>query len=350
MSRPTANLVRSTMLDASNTATSPLSSAQLAVLDVSQSDLAPHPMGTGQDPAALVADIVGRARSSFSWGMRSLPPDRRDAIFAVYAFCRIVDDIADSQDMSAERQLALLGAWDSEIARVYAGQPVSGVGQALATAIQQFDLPEAEFHMMLDGMRMDVTGPIVAPTQDQLFAYTRRVAGSVGKLSIRIFGARDCPERDAFALALADGLQLTNILRDVEEDAGIGRVYLPCETLEAFGLSADDPEALKTQLIQSHPALPAICATLGHQARLRFQDVRAALPALDRATVRPALMMMGVYEGYLDRMEAVHFARDRGAHVMPRWQKLARSLRYAYAPPRRAAPSAPPKPRSGPHA
>ncbi len=271
--------------------------------------------------------------------MRSLPRARREAIFAVYAFCRMVDDIADSEGLPKNQQRALLDAWRAEVERVYVGAPISAIGHALQDAKAHFDLPQNEFFLMLDGMLQDVDGPIVAPSMDDLLVYTRRVAGSVGKLSIRIFGARDCAERDDFALALADGLQLTNILRDVEEDAGIGRVYLPQELLAAHGLSDLTQDDLLRVLADGHPALPAICTDLGHVARLRLHEARKALPALKRASVRPALMMLGVYEGYLDRMEAAGFARDAESRTMPRWQKLARSLRYAYAPPKRSAPT-----------
>ncbi|MEM8849183.1 MAG: squalene/phytoene synthase family protein [Pseudomonadota bacterium] len=295
-------------------------------------------MPSGLDPMTEVSSIVSRSRSSFTWGMRSLPKARRDAIFAVYAFCRIVDDIADCESMHADRKRALLEAWRIEIEQVYAGLPKSSIGRALLVAVDHFDLPGAEFRMMLEGMKMDVDGPIVAPAKADLLDYTRRVAGSVGALSIRIFGARDCPERDRFALTLADALQLTNILRDVEEDAQIGRVYLPRQSLATHGLPVHDPAALIADLTRGHAALPAICAEVGAMARTRFQEAREALGALEPASVRPALMMMGVYEGYLDRMEALGHARHVRALTMPRWQKLARSLRYAYAPPRRAAP------------
>lgn len=290
---------------------------------------------------ADVSAIVARSRSSFTWGMRSLPKPRRDAIFAVYAFCRMADDIADSETMHAERKRALLQAWRTEIAAAYVGAPVSSIGQALRIAVDRFDLPQSEFLLMLDGMGMDVDGPVVAPSRAELFAYTRRVAGSVGALSIRIFGARDCPERDDFALALADALQLTNILRDVEEDAQIGRVYLPRDVLTAHGLPVDDPAALIQDLLRGHPVIPAICAEVGQMARMRFHEARQALAALDAASVRPALMMMGVYEGYLDRMDSLGHARHVRALTMPRWQKLARSLRYAFAPPRGTAPISP---------
>ncbi|MEM7722163.1 MAG: squalene/phytoene synthase family protein [Pseudomonadota bacterium] len=347
MFQPDDRLTGNDVLDASRTALDLSDPPPGPVRDMALSDFAPRPAVDGEDPFTVVTRIVERSRSSFVWGMRSLTRERREAIYAVYAFCRIVDDIADCKTMSHDQQAALLGAWDAEIAVVYEATPLSSVGIALRQAVERFDLPRDEFHMMLAGMHMDVAGPVLAPSMEDLFAYTRRVAGSVGKLSIRIFGVQDCPERDAFALALADALQLTNILRDVEEDAAIGRVYLPREVLEAHDLRCDDPSTLRLNLIDGHPGVPAVCAELGHAARLRFHTARLALPALSRASVRPALMMMGVYEGYLDRMDAVGFARDRGAHLMPRWQKLGRSLRYAYAPPRRPAPPGAPAVPSG---
>ena len=279
--------------------------------------------------------MVARARSSFTWGMRSLAQERREAIFAVYAFCRVVDDIADSEHLAREERLLLLAEWEGEVDAAYRGDAGSAIGRALAQAVGRFDLPREEFTLMVEGMRTDVQGPVVAPDLAELEVYTRRVAGSVGALSIRIFGARACPERDKFALALADAFQLTNILRDVEEDAAIGRVYLPREHLDAHGLCDRDPTVLIALLRTDGADLAPACAALGAVARARFAEARALLPVLDRSSVRPALMMMGVYEGYLARMEAVGHQRVAHARTMPRWQKLARSLRYAYAfPPR----------------
>lgn len=284
--------------------------------------------GEACDPAAFASQVLANARSSFAFGLRTLPKDRREAMVAVYAFARIADDIADSQAERSEK-LAALDAWSEEIERTCSGAPRSSVGRALVANVRRFELPKREFHLMLDGMRMDVNGPIIAPSLDDLARYTRRVAGTIGQLSVRCFGSSASPERDAFALALADALQLTNILRDVEEDADDGRIYLPRELLDEYKVPAD------CETIATHENLASVCAAVGALAREQFAAARAALQHLKRAPLRPALIFMGVYEGYLDRIEALAWHSAK-MHPMPRWEKIARGLRYAYFFPRRA--------------
>ncbi len=247
-----------------------------------------------------VRRIVARSGSSFAFAMAILSPKRRQAIRAVYAFCRIVDDIVDG-DAEARtppaRRGAALDAWEEEAVRASGGQPRTAVGAELARAIDSFDLPLAEFLLLVDGMRMD-TEPVVAPSDTQLAAYIRRVAGSVGLLSMRCFGAWQGEASERFALSLARGLQLTNILRDVEEDAARGRLYLPIHVLEAAGLPPDP------RTVTRHPALPRARALLGTEARAAFADAAVEIPAHSRARLLPALLMMGPYEHLLARMEA----------------------------------------------
>ncbi|MEM6846700.1 MAG: squalene/phytoene synthase family protein [Pseudomonadota bacterium] len=289
--------------------------------------LLPRQHNGANDPGVFTEEVLANARSSFAFGLRTLPTVRRRAMLAVYAFARIADDIADSYAVASEK-LSALDAWSEEVDRIYAGIPHSSVGHALADHVGRFDLPAREFHLMLDGMRMDVSGPILAPSLHELACYTRRVAGTIGQLSVRCFGSAASPHRDTFAFALADALQLTNILRDVAEDAANGRIYLPKELLDQFMVSAD------CATIASHERTPGVCAALGALARGRFAMARNALSHLQRAPLRPALIFMGVYEGYLDRIEN---AAWNSAHMspMPRWEKLARGLRYAYCMPKR---------------
>ena len=296
-------------------------------------DLFPADAPAGVDPVAHTAAVLAKARSSFALGMRSLPAPRRNAMFALYAFSRTIDDIADEPG-ARDDKLAALSAWRGEIDAVYDGHPRSLTGRALSTPVERFGLPREEFHLMIDGMEMDVRGPVVAPPLATLFAYTRRVAGTVGCLSVRIFGAPDVPERDPFALALADAFQLTNILRDVETDAADGRLYLPAEMLAAHGVPPQPQAAAR------HPSLTGVCRALGAVARERFAAARDHLGRLDKRLLRPALMMMGVYEGYLDRMERHGFARTPAALSMPALEKVARSLRYGFALPERSKPAA----------
>ena len=147
--------------------------------------------------------------------------------------------------------------WRNEISRLYKGAPISAIGQALVDPIAIYELPEAEFVMMIEGMEMDANGPIIAPPSSELRAYTRRVAGSVGLLSMRTFGAWRGEVSHDFALALADALQITNILRDVEEDAAIGRIYLPHELLERHQVLPD------CETISTNAKLPDVRRELG---------------------------------------------------------------------------------------
>ncbi|EKE43820.1 putative phytoene synthase [Oceaniovalibus guishaninsula JLT2003] len=245
---------------------------------------------------AEVRRVVSGAGSSFAAGMRILPPVRRQAIHAVYAFCRAVDDIADDDAPNDAATARLLDRWQAEIDAVYAGAPATAIGAEIARALASADLPKDEFMMILDGMRMDADA-IVAPDAAVLTAYIRRVAGAVGILSMHCFGAwRGEPSR-RFALDLAHGLQLVNILRDVADDARRGRLYLPADVLSRTGVPADPAIAAR------HPNLPLARADLGRQARAAFARAGALVGAHRRSRLLPALMMLGPYERLLTRWE-----------------------------------------------
>lgn len=274
------------------------------------------------DPAAMARAITAASGTSFGPGMAILPRPRREAMHAVYAFCRMVDDIADGPFPAAEKHSAL-AAWRDEIDALFAGRPASGIGHALLPGVAAFGLPRAEFELLIEGMAMDADGPIVAPLRATLSRYTRRVAGAVGALSIRIFGAFTGPVSDRFALALGDAFQLTNILRDIEADAAIGRLYLPADLLEAHGIPLDPA------LVPGHPALPALARDLGAEARAAYDEARRLAPAHSRLRLAPALVMMGAYEAYLDRMEALGWARPLPEPLLGRRRKLLRGLACA---------------------
>jgi len=290
-------------------------------------DLIPHPAPAETDPAAETARITQRSGTSFAAGMAILPKPRREGMRAVYAYCRLIDDIADGAFSPADKHAAL-DLWRAEIDALYGGAPVSAVGQALLAPVRAYALPREEFVLLIEGMEMDADGPIVGPSRARLSDYTRRVAGAVGALSIRIFGAWKGEVSDRFALALADAFQLTNILRDIEEDARIGRLYLPRELLEANGVSADDPGAAAAA-----EGLLGVCRTLGQEARSYYDEARRLAREHDRKALRPALLMMGAYEGYLDQMEKRAWRRDGGPIEQSKLEKLARGLRYAFAGP-----------------
>src|SRR3989440_5297735 len=201
--------------------------------------------------------------SSFYAAMRILPPEQRQAMFQIYSFCRQVDDIADSDGPRAER-LAALQQWRNDIDALYQGHPPARIKDYVAS-VEKFGLKREDFLAIVDGMEMDVPQDMRAPDLATLDLYCDRVASAVGRLSVRVFGL---PEEDGILLAhhLGRALQLTNILRDIDEDAGLGRLYLPRESLLHTGITDFDP--LK---VIADPALPKACAPLVERARTHFQ-------------------------------------------------------------------------------
>ncbi|GAB5470405.1 MAG: presqualene diphosphate synthase HpnD [Rhodospirillales bacterium] len=270
------------------------------------------------DEAALrhVQEVVAASSTSFLSGMRALPKDRRQAMFAVYAFCREVDDIAD-EPAPLEEKLAGLAAWRVEIEALFAGRPTRLTSLALSGPIARFALPKAEFLAVIDGMEMDARGPVVAPDLETLKLYCRRVAGAVGQLSIHCFGAKG-PLAEELAITLGEGLQLTNILRDLSEDAADGRLYMPLEALEAAGIAAREPTA-----VLADPGLPQASAWLAQRARAKLQRSHELMAQLPRRTVRPAILMLAVYEKILDRLEA------RGWEVLEPRLRLSKATKLA---------------------
>jgi phytoene synthase len=284
-------------------------------------ELLPEPFSA--DPEKEVQRITKRSGTSFAAGMGILRKERRGAMYAVYAFCRVVDDIADGGGSSEEKRCAL-NAWRDEVERIYSGAPVSAVGQALLGPVRAYDLPKEEFLYLIDGMETDANGPVVAPSREALARYTRQVAGTVGMLSIRIFGAWKGDVSDRFALALGDALQLTNIIRDVEEDAAIGRLYLPKELLDQAGI----PPLPST--VSGHAGLPQVREALGREAADFYDEARSLAQHHDRSSLRPALMMMGAYEGYLTRIARRRWRIGATTQLLSKRDKLLRGLRYAF--------------------
>ncbi|MEM7226865.1 MAG: presqualene diphosphate synthase HpnD [Pseudomonadota bacterium] len=259
-----------------------------------------------------VRTVVAGSGTSFYWGMRLLPAAKREAMFAIYAFCREVDDIADSDDTRSSKT-ADLARWRDEIEALYAGRPSRPTSRALAAPIERFDLPRGEFDAMIDGMEMDASATMRAPSFAALERYCRCVAGAVGVLSVHVFEARS-PDRESGALALGEALQLTNILRDLAEDAQVGRLYLPREVLDRHGIHGDDPFQ-----VLAHPLLPGVCGELAARAMQRFDEADRWLAQEERRAVRPALIMRGVYRLILDRL------------IAEEWQRLLPPVRVSKA-------------------
>ncbi|MBK1671391.1 squalene synthase HpnD [Rhodovibrio sodomensis] len=258
---------------------------------------------------AEVRQAVRQAGTSFFWGMRLLPRDRREAAYAVYAFCRAVDDVADGTETES-RKLDRLERWRTEVDRIYRGQPQTAATRVLASYRDRFQLPREEFHAVIDGMAVDARGGLVAPSFADLQRYCRQVAGAVGMLTMQIFGAGD-PQATAYrkheiAVALGEALQFTNILRDQAGDGADGRLYLPEDLLAEAGVTTRDPLAVLTDAKRT-----AACARLAEKARQRYAEVRGQLAELHPASARPCRIMLEVYARLLAQLEAEGFPGDR---------------------------------------
>ncbi|MFZ0122776.1 MAG: presqualene diphosphate synthase HpnD [Xanthobacteraceae bacterium] len=259
--------------------------------------------------------------SSFYAAMRILPPEQRDAMFEIYSFCRAVDDIADSSGPRPER-VAQLQAWRRDIATLYDGTPPSAL-EGLAQAVKTFGLRREDFLAVIDGMEMDVVTDIRAPDYATLELYCDRVACAVGRLSVKVFGLPD-----DLGLALADqlgrALQLTNILRDLDEDAELGRLYLPAEAMHEAGITSTDPAA-----VLAEPRIEWACHALIDRARAHFtkaEDIMARCPA---RSVRAPRLMGAVYKAILARLVARGFGSPRAPVRIPKALLLWMLLRHA---------------------
>ncbi|GBD55874.1 presqualene diphosphate synthase HpnD [Gluconobacter wancherniae] len=263
-----------------------------------------------------VEQIVTASGTSFSKGMRILPAKRRQAMFAIYAFCREVDDIADG-DTVVEDPAAALEDWHTRVDRIFTGEARDALDRVLIAAINAFDLKTADFHAVIDGMAMDTGAPIVAPDEKTLDLYCDRVASAVGRLSVRAFGA-PTPDGEKVAFHLGRALQLTNILRDISEDASRGRLYLPKELLERFSVPLDAQEALYAH------GLDGVGKILAKRARDHFSLARRAMAKCPSSAMRPARMMAASYEPILNALERRGW---RNPDVKPKVSKVWRGLR-----------------------
>jgi phytoene synthase len=259
--------------------------------------------------------------SSFYAAMRILPREQREAMFQIYSFCRHVDDIADSDGPRPER-LAALQQWRDDIDALYQGRPPARL-QGYAESVRRFGLRREDFLAIVDGMEMDVPQDIRAPDLATLDLYCDRVASAVGRLSVRVFGL---PEADGILLAhhLGRALQLTNILRDIDEDATLGRLYLPREGLLHAGITGDDP-----QKVAADRALPRVCAPLADRARQHFEQADEVMDRNPRRAVRAPRIMSRYYHGILELLVERGFAAPREPVRVSKLARLAIILRYA---------------------
>ena len=279
-------------------------------------------MSGAPDMAALEAKV---AKSSFYAAMKTMPPGERAGMFAIYAFCRAVDDIADDQQGERAERKAQLDAWRADLDSLYAG---GSPGQAafLAEPVKAFGLEKADFVAIIDGMQMDVDGDIVAPDHATLDLYCDRVASAVGRLSVKVFGMERQPGID-LAHHLGRALQLTNILRDLDEDAGIGRLYVSSDALQAAGVPIADPSA-----VIADPKIDAAARVIAEEARRHYAEADKVMRAARQGQLRPPRLMGAAYGRILRHMQATGWAPPRRRVSLSKGEKLWVLVRYGLMP------------------
>ena len=262
------------------------------------------------DPHAYCQEKASSSGSSFYYSFMFLPPERRQAITALYAFCREVDDVVDEcHDLQVAQ--TKLDWWRNEVRQVFGGQPQHPVGQALKDVIQRFPLPMEQLLEIIDGMQMDLSQTRYLDWK-ALNLYCYRVASVVGLLSAEIFGYTN-RQTLKYAHDLGLAFQLTNIIRDVGEDARRGRIYLPVDELQRFNVPAR--QILDAKHSDNFRELMAFQAA---RARQLYDQAFAQLPAEDRKAQRPGLIMAAIYRTLLDEIEADGFlVLDRRTSLTP---------------------------------
>ena len=253
-------------------------------------------------PDQYCQDKAAQSGSSFYYSFLFLPPDKRRAITALYAFCREVDDVVDEcSDVNVAR--TTLAWWRVQVAAVYQGTPQHPVAQALVPVVKQFHLAQQHLHEIIDGMEMDLQQHQYADFA-ALQQYCYRVASVVGLLSAEIFGYRD-PQTLKYAHDLGIAFQLTNIIRDMGEDARRGRIYIPQDELAQFGVHTRDILAG-----QESEGFQQLMHFQIERAQRFYQQAFAQLSAADRKAQRTGLIMAAIYRATLDEIVA------SGCHVL----------------------------------
>jgi len=268
--------------------------------------------------AELCSSLTKKSRSNFYYAFLFLPRPQREALYGVYAFCRLVDDVVDAGGIP-EVQRRELGRWREEIARCFEGIPEHPVAQRLAQVVRRFPVPRNALEAIVDGVEMDLDR-FRYETFEELYPYCYRVAGAVGLCCIEIFGYSD-PRCREYAVDLGVALQLTNILRDVHADAERGRIYLPQEDLRRFGVS---PEDLKRA--RYSPAFVELMGFEARRAREFYERAWAALPARDARRLVAAQIMGRIYLALLQAIEGRQFRVFGERVTLPVSRKLAIAL------------------------
>lgn len=273
------------------------------------------------DMAALEAKVAG---SSFYAAMKLMPAKKRAAMFAIYAFCRAVDDIADDRQGDRAERARALESWRSDLEALYRGREPNQAA-FLVEAVNAYGLEQADFVAVIDGMAMDVAGDIVAPDRATLDLYCDRVASAVGRLSVKVFGMADKAGVD-LSHHLGRALQLTNILRDLDEDAAIGRLYLSKESLAAARITVTDPSA-----VVADPRINMAAQVIAATARLHYDAADRIMKQARQGDLMAPRLMRAAYGRILERMQAVGWTPPRERISLNKLEKLWVVIRYGLA-------------------
>ena len=262
-----------------------------------------------------IKKIVKRSGSSFFWSMRFLPKAQRMAMYTIYAFCRHIDDIVDGDDLAMAEKIELLNAWKDEIDNIYDRKlPTTDIGRKIYKNCMRFKLPKEEFTKLIDALSMDIPNPIQAPSMEEFYTYCRGVAGAPGVLTLRILGCDDEKLINDLATSLGNALQITNILRDLKEDAEANRLYIPEEILLKAQIDSTSPDEVVT-----HKNIAIAREALAKIAEDNYKKAHELIPLLDKKAARPVRAMEAIYFRYFTMM------KNRGWEVIspkPQLSKL----------------------------
>lgn len=263
-----------------------------------------------------IKNMVKKSGTSFFWSMRFLPRARRNAMFTIYALFRHLDDVVDGND-SVEEKLEIINDWREEMDNIFdKKQPSTDIGRRIYKNCMRFGLPKEEFIRMIDSIAMDLPFPIQAPSMEDFKRYCRGVAGVPGNLSLRIFGCKDEKQIENLSTSLGTALQITNILRDVKEDAMVQRLYIPEECLRKAGIISRDP---MTVVVDKNLAIAR--EDLAQLADEYYQEAFRQIKKLDKKIARPVKAIAYVYKRYFDIMQ------NRGWEIISPKPKVSKFLK-----------------------
>lgn len=264
--------------------------------------------------------MVKKSGTSFFWSMRLLPLGKRNAMYTIYAFFRHIDDIVDG-DKDVGEKLELIEAWRQELDNIYDKKtPVTEIGRKIYKNCMRFKLPKSEFIKLIDSITMDLPNPVQAPSMEEFNRYCRGVAGVPGNLSLRIFGCEDEKLIENLATTLGTALQITNILRDVKEDAMADRLYIPKEFLEKAGITSTDPQSV---IVDKNLAIAR--EELAQIAAKNYDEAYGLIKRLDKKTARSVMIIASIYKRYFDIMQ------NRGWEVISPKPKISKMKKLGLA-------------------